>query len=110
MMEGPPRPSRGIGAAPNQSEIRATVRTIERSPDFPDKWLLELEILDARSISGPSFAAAGRAMSAFAFDPPSGLVPGAIIVAGAEFIGDARGGVLRLSGVRVADEDDHADE
>jgi len=74
-------------AAPNQSEIKAKVLAIMQSPDFEDKFLLELEILDSKSLSGPNFAHIGEKVKGFAFELKPELLDGKIIAARAEFFG-----------------------
>lgn len=88
-------------AAPNQSEIKAKVLAIMQSPDFEDKFLLELEILDSKSLSGPNFAHIGEKVKGFAFELKPELLDGKIIAARAEFFGDERGGKFRLTQIRL---------
>ena len=92
---------RGVMAAPNQSEIKAKVLAIKQSPDFEDKFLLELEILDSKSISGPNFAHIGEKVKGFGFELKPDLLAGKIITARAEFVGDERGGKFRLKQIRL---------
>lgn len=91
----------GVMAAPNQSEIKAKVLAIVQSPDFKDKLLLELEILDSKSISGPNFAHIGEKVKGFTFELKPELLEGRIITAHAEFLGDERGGKFQLTQIRL---------
>lgn len=97
-------PFRGVMAAPNQCEIKAKVLRMEQSSKFPDKWQLELEILESRDVSGPNFARVGTQVRGFAFfaSPPP-FVPQDIITARAEFLGDEHGGQFQLSQVEVVE-------
>jgi hypothetical protein len=89
----------GVMAAPNQSEIKAKVLATEQSPDFQDKLLLELEILNSKSLNGPNFARVGEKVKGFTFESKSKFSEGAIITAQAEFLGDERGGRFQLTQV-----------
>ncbi|MDQ1276495.1 MAG: hypothetical protein QG610_2073 [Euryarchaeota archaeon] len=91
----------GVMAAPNQSEIKAKVLGKKQSPDFEDKFLLELEILDSKSLSGPNFAHIGENVKGFTFESKPELLAGKIITARAEFFGDERGGKFRLTQIRL---------
>lgn len=91
---------RGIMAAPNQCEIKAKVQRIEQSTQFPDKWYLELEILESKNISGGTFAQVGDKIKAFTISSNLNFSVNNIITAQAEFLGDARGGLFRLSNVQ----------
>lgn len=95
--------SQGVMAAPNQSEIKAKVLQIDQSSQFPDKWYLELEILATKTVSGPNFAQVEHRVKAFTISLNPNLYPGNIITAQAEFVGDARGGVFRLTQVKVVE-------
>jgi hypothetical protein len=95
---GPPG---GVPAAPNQSRIRAIVRSVEQSPQFSDKWLLEIEILEATAIHGGQFARVGETVQAFAFGADAPAAVGDEISALAEFIGDQRGGQFRLEQIEI---------
>jgi hypothetical protein len=92
-----------IMAAPNQSEIKARVLAIEQSPDFKDKLLLELEILDSKSLSGPNFAHIGEKVKGFTFELKPKLQEGRIITARAEFLGDERGGKFQLTQIKLSE-------
>lgn len=91
----------GVMAAPNQSEIRAKVLAIEQSPDFKDKLLMELKILDSKSLSGPNFAHIGENVKGFTFELKPKLLEGRIIAAQAEFLGDERGGKFQLTQIKL---------
>jgi len=96
-----PTPSMSVPAAPNQTEIRAIVRNVQQSPDFADRWHLEIEILEATPIHGPQFARVGETAKAFTFGSVSPVQTGDEIIALAEYIGDARGGQFQLSQIRI---------
>jgi hypothetical protein len=93
----------GVPAAPNRSAIEAKVVRIEQSPEFSDRWHLELEFLSSENISGPNFARVGQTARAFTFEPTSGISPGRTIAAEAEFLGDERGGQFRLTQLHLVD-------
>lgn len=97
MMPNGPR----VTAAPNRCEIQAKVLRGQRSAKFPDKYFLDLQILRSRSIAGPNFAQVGSQVKAFTLDPVSGPLEGLTIRARAEFLGDERGGVFRLTRIEV---------
>ncbi|HRW82859.1 MAG TPA: hypothetical protein P5049_05330 [Methanothrix sp.] len=84
-------------AAPNRSQIKAKVLSLERSSDHPDKWIIDLEIIESKSLSGPDFAHVGERAEGFAFDPMPSLSSGDVVTGQAEFLGDERGGKFRLS-------------
>ena len=86
-------------AAPNQSQIKAKVLRIEQHPQFSDKWNLELEILALTSDT--NFVLVGQKIKAFTIATAVDFLPNSIITAQAEFLGDQRGGVLRLTQVQV---------
>lgn len=92
---------RGVMAAPNRSEVKAKVLQVERSSKFPDKWYLDLEILESKGLSGPNFARVGERVKGFTFGATCDVSPGSIIAVQAEFLGDARGGQFQLSQVDI---------
>jgi hypothetical protein len=73
----------------------------EQSPAFADKWLLDLEIVDSKTLRGGNFARSGQKVKAFAVEPPEGLSEGCTITAQAEFLGNPRGGQFRLTDIQV---------
>ncbi|MBD2296472.1 hypothetical protein H6G06_24085 [Anabaena sphaerica FACHB-251] len=91
----------GIMAAPNESEIEAKVLHIEQSNQFPDKWYLELEILEIKNITGGNFAQIGDKVKAFTIQSSLNFAKNNIITAQAEFLGDAHGGFFRLNNIQV---------
>jgi hypothetical protein len=90
-----------VMAAPNQCEIQAKVLRSERSARFPDKMLLDLQILKSRPIVGPNFAHVGHKVKAFTLDSISSPLEGLTIKARAEFLGDEHGGVFRLTQIEI---------
>ena len=100
MEPGPP----GVPAAPNRSGIKARVLGVEQSSTFPDKWAVDLEILESKSLEGPNFARVGEEAKGFTFGDTIDLSPGSVITAEAEFLGDAGGGEFRLSEINVVDQ------
>jgi uncharacterized FlgJ-related protein len=92
---------KGVTAAPNKSEIIAKVLNVKKDPKFPDKFHIELKILETKSISGPNFAKVGDKVKAFVFESSPdfdqvNLKPNTDIKAKAEFIGDEYGGKFHL--------------
>jgi hypothetical protein len=88
-------------AAPNRSEITARVLEIEPSPQFADKWYLQIEILEARAIAGGAFARAREQARAFTFGQECPVRRDDVITASAEYLGDERGGQFQLSEITV---------
>ena len=91
---------RGVMAAPNESEIRAKVLRVEQSTEFADKWYLELEILASKTIAGGTFAGVGDRVKAFTIASRPNFSENQIITAQAEFLGDAQGGLFRLTNIQ----------
>ncbi len=89
-------------AAPNSSRIKAKVLGANQSAQFPDKWELELEILDSQSVSGPNFARVGEKVQGFTFRDAWDLPTPVVIEADAEYIGGAQKGLFQLTNLRVA--------
>jgi hypothetical protein len=96
-----PDNARGVVAAPNRSRIKARVLHVEQSSTYPDKWLLELEIIESQDVSGPNFARVRKTVEGFSFGPAWEAPPQAIIEAEAEYIGGAQGGQFQLTDVRL---------
>jgi hypothetical protein len=94
---------RPVTAAPNRCDIKAKVLGVEQSPKFPDKWHLELEILETKAISGPNFARVGQANRAFTLESTASVSPGSVITAEGEFLGDERGGQFQLTHIHSED-------
>ena len=92
---------RGVMAAPNRCRIKARVLHVEQSSTYPDKWLLELEIIESHDMSGPNFARVGKNVEGFSFGPAWGAPPQAVIAAEAEYIGGVQGGQFQLTDVRI---------
>jgi hypothetical protein len=103
---GPPNvPRAPVPAAPNQSRIRAVVQSVEQSPQFSDKWMLEIEIVEATSVQGGQFARGGETVTAFAFGQEPPVAVGDEITAVAEYVGDERGGQFRLQEIEIVDQE-----
>lgn len=92
-----------VSAAPNRSEIVATVLDIGSKADHPDKWLMRLRIDQIRPLQGGSFVTPGQEVDAFTFGAVSGAEPGHRITAEAEYIGGPFRGSLRLYKLVQAD-------
>jgi hypothetical protein len=91
----------GVMAAPNRAKIKARVLRVEQSPQYSDKWHLELEILASQNVSGPNFARIGEKVQGFAFGPAWEAPPPAIIEAEVEYIGGPQGGQFQLTNVLI---------
>jgi hypothetical protein len=91
----------GVTAAPNQAWIRATILRAEQSPQFADKWMLEIEISAAEPISGPQLALVGMRAQAFTIRPAWDLPLPAQVEAEAEYVGGPRLGAFRLKNLRA---------
>jgi hypothetical protein len=92
---------RDVIATPNRSRIKARVLHVEQSSAYPDKWLLELEIIESHDVSGPNFARVGTNVEGFSFGPAWDASPQAVIAAEAEYIGGVQGGQFQLTDVRT---------
>ncbi|MBK9712078.1 MAG: hypothetical protein IPO81_12265 [Kouleothrix sp.] len=95
----------GVPAAPNQSRITANLLKVTQSPSFRDKWQLDLEIVEVESVQGGSFVQKGQLIQGFTIAETCAVAAGDTISATAEFLGDPRGGQLRLTNVRAAARD-----
>ena len=93
----------GVPAAPNQSRIKAKVLSVAQSPSFADKWQFDLEILEAEARQGGAFVQAGQRIQGFTIAQTCAVAAGDTITATAEFLGDPRGGQLRLTDVSVVE-------
>ena len=91
----------GVPAAPNQSRIRAKVLSVAQSPNFADKWQFSLEILEVQARQGGAFVQAGQQIQGFTIAQTCAVAAGDTISATAEFLGDPRGGQLRLADVTM---------
>jgi hypothetical protein len=87
--------------APNQSKIRARVLRINQSPQFKDKWNLEIEILTIEPIQGGTFAEAGQTVQVFTISEKLLFKQNDVISAEAEYLGDFTGGTFQLTQVKV---------
>lgn len=88
-------------AAPNRSRITARVLAVKQSPDWPDKWLLDIEILASEGVEGPNFATPGRRGPAFVIGEKCDVPVMSTIQAFGEYIGDGHGGQWQLTDVAV---------
>jgi hypothetical protein len=93
--------SERVPVAPNQARIRAKVLRVEQSPDFSDKWLFELQIIESQAVYGGNFARVGQNAKGFTITPTCTLSGGEIITAQAQFLGDMRGGRFQLVDIRI---------
>ncbi len=87
--------------APNHSKIRARVLTIDRSPQFSDKWNLKVKLLMIQPIQGSTFAEVGQTVQAFTISEQLSFKQNDVISAEAEYLGDPSGGSFRLTQVQV---------
>ncbi len=87
--------------APNHSKIRARVLRINQSPQFKDKWDLEIEILMIQPIQGGAFAEAGQTVQAFTISEQLPFTQNDVISAEAEYLGDPTGGTFQLTEIKV---------
>src|SRR5262245_56272497 len=83
-------------ASPNENLVTARVIKIERSAQWPNKWLLLVEVVDSKNVHGAQFVKAGQQVEAFAFGAEAPARISEVIRASAEYIGDARSGQLKL--------------
>lgn len=91
----------GVMVAPNCCRIKAKILQVEQSAQYPDKWLLGLEILASQPISGPNFAHVGEKVEGFMFGESWPHSPPVIVEADAEYIGGPHRGVFQLSNVQI---------
>lgn len=94
-------PRHGVSAAPNRCQLTARVLSVQPSPNFPDKLMLRLRILDAEPIEGPLFARPETEAEAFYIGELAGLAPGRRVWAEAEFVGDPHHRMYQLHEVRM---------
>jgi hypothetical protein len=85
-----------IPAAPNRVRITADVVGVERSADFPRRWTLRLALRSVQPLVGGVFVHSGQEVDAFTIGDAPGTAMGSVIRAEAEYLGDARRGVLQL--------------
>jgi hypothetical protein len=85
-----------IPAAPNRVRITADVVGVERSADFPRKWMLRLALRSVQPLLGGVFVRSGQEVDAFTIGDAPGIATGSVIRAEAEYLGDAWRGVLQL--------------
>jgi hypothetical protein len=87
--------------APNQSKIRAKVLRINESPQFKDRWSLEIRILMIQPIKGGTFSEVGQIVQAFTIADQLPFKQNDVIAADAEYLGDSSGGLFQLTQIRV---------
>jgi hypothetical protein len=92
----------GAMVAPNIARIKALVTQVERSSQFPDKWLLQIEIAESKSVSGPHFARPGRRAEAFTLTAAWEWTAPVTVEADAEYLGGPHNGVFQLTNLRLA--------
>lgn len=88
--------------SPNQSRICARVLKIQQSPQFSDKWNLEIEILMIQPIQGGTFAEVGQKVQAFTITDSLLFQTNEIICAEAEYLGDFQSGSFQLTHIQVS--------
>ncbi len=92
----PYAPPRRTMAAPNSSQISATIVQISAVATVPGKWQLDIEIIAFKPMSGGTFAHIGDVVSCFTFEAMDQFGVGDTIAAQGEFIGGAQSGVYQL--------------
>ena len=95
-------PERSIQAAPNRSRIEGRLASFERDETFPDKFWIDFQMVsseDLPDVSNFAKGKVGKAVRGFTFEEPS-LHPGDRFTAAAEYVGDAKKGLFRLSGIQ----------
>lgn len=90
-----------VMVAPNSARIRVTILRAEPSPQFPEKWLLEVEIRSVRALSGPQRAQPGMRTQAFTVRAGWDLPLPVEVEADAEYVGGPRQGSFLLRNLRV---------
>ncbi len=93
----------GVMAAPNSARMKAKILGARQSANFPDKWLLELEIIESQSTRGGAFATPGETREGFTFRSAWDLPLPAIVEAEAEYIGGPQGGLFHLTNLHPSE-------
>ena len=91
----------GVMAAPNRARITAECLSVSQAPDSSRKWLLRLAVRSVEQLYGGTFVRPGDEVNGFAIGDPPDVDVGTVLVAEAEYVGDARHGVLRLHDVHT---------
>jgi hypothetical protein len=89
----------GVMAAPNRARITAECLGVNQASNSPRKWLLRLSVRSVEQVYGGAFVRPGDEVDAFTIGDTAGVDVGTVLVAAAEYLGDARSGVLRLNDV-----------
>lgn len=90
-----------VMAAPNHARIKARILGLEQSTQYPDKWILQFEILESTALTGPNFAHVGETVEGFTFMNSATLKPQDIVEGEAEYIGGAQGGQFQLTNLKA---------
>jgi hypothetical protein len=77
----------GVPVPPNRCEIKAQVLSKGQDPNFSDKHVYAIKILESRAKEGPNHARPGDILRAFSFESADAIAVGDSISAEAEFIG-----------------------
>ena len=83
-----------VMAAPNRSRITAVCLSVSQAPSSPRKWLLRLAVRSVEQVYGGAFVRPGDEVDAFTIGDTPGVDVGTVLVAPAEYVGDARHGVF----------------
>jgi hypothetical protein len=95
-----------VSAAPNRSLIEAKILTLNRSRDFPDKWILKMDVLKSTALSGSWVIKDRENIEGFVFEStpvfnPQMMIVGSEITAEVEFLGDPRGGIFQIHRIKT---------
>jgi hypothetical protein len=95
-----------VSAAPNRSLIEARILALNRSRDFPDKWILKMNVLKSTALSGSWVIGERENIEGFVFEStpdfnPQTMAVGSEITAEVEFLGDPRGGVFQIHRIKT---------
>ena len=102
-MEEMPQPG-FVSAAPNQSLLKLRLLERTQSTDDARKWIVKFEIINSTAVFGPQFAKQGKTADGFSFDSFQEFNAGELIIAHAEYLGDAHCGIYQLSQPRLVDD------
>ena len=95
----------GVMAAPNRCKIEARILSVTPSERFPNKRELQFELIEALPLEGPDFAShrVGKKVEGFTFDTSFELSQDELVLAEAEYLGDARQGLFQLFDLRTTE-------
>ncbi len=96
MPEPPPRTS-AVTAAPNESLLEIRLLECARAPDDERKWFARFEVLSSHQLFGPQFSVVGQTAEGVCFESLADFCAGEYLDVHAEYLGDARHGVFKLS-------------